>query len=242
MNETNVIGVRQRMSDDELVQQQKEHRKVVQARFDQLPELTAPRRDNTVVTMPLLDYRLDVETHRGLLSSFSMFASEVALCGYSDVGQARNKIFNAMLHTPFEWIVCIDSDIGFTAEDLSKLLFLASPIDYAVNGVYAKKDDSDNAVTQGLGFARIHRSVLEAIKLHLPFRYKDELPGGAFVECQDFCITGATEKMGMLREDTGFWFLCSQVGVVPRLERSVQLRHYGGRRAYELSSLHRIST
>lgn len=212
-----------------------EHRAIVQARFAQLPEVAAPRRDNTVITMPTHDYRLDIETHKGLLSSFSMFAAEITLCGHSDVGHARNKIFNAVLNSSFEWIVCIDSDIGFTADDLQKLLFLASPIDYAVQGIYAKKNDADEAVVQGLGFTRIHRCVLEAIKLHMPFRYLDE-----GVENQDFCITGASNNKQMLREDSGFWFLCSQVGVVPRLERTVNLRHYGGRRAYELSSLHRI--
>lgn len=218
----------------------REQRAIVQARFDQLPEVTAPTRETTVITMPTHDYRLDIETHKGLLSSFASFAGEITLCGHSDVGHARNKIFNAVLNTPFEWIVCLDSDIGFTAEDLQKLLFLASPIDYAVQGIYAKKNDSDEAVVQGLGFTRIHRCVLEAIKLHMPFRYRDDTMEG--VECQDFCITGATNNGQMLREDSGFWFLCSQVGVIPRLERTVALRHYGGRRAYELSSLHRIST
>lgn len=227
------------MSDDsfELDTTRGEHRKLIQARFDQLPEVTAPTRNNTVITMPTHDYRLDIETHKGLLSSFAQFAGEITLCGHSDIGHARNKIFNAVLNTPFEWVVCIDSDIGFAADDLQKLLFLASPSDYAVQGIYAKKNDSDEAVIQGLGFTRLHRSVLEAIKLHLPFCYLDE-----GVECQDFCITGATHTKSMLREDTGFWFLCSQVGVIPRLERSVALRHYGGRRAYELSSLHRIQT
>lgn len=225
------------MTAEQMDATQHEHRKILQARFDQLPECCAPQRENTVITMPTHDYRLDIETHKGLLSSFSMFAGEITLCGHSDVGHARNKIFNAVLNTSFEWIVCLDSDIGFTAEDLSKLLFLASPIDYAVQGIYAKKNDQDEAVVQGLGFTRVHRSVLEAIKLHLPFRYMDE-----GVECQDFCITGSTANGQMLREDTGFWFLCSQVGVIPRLERGVALRHYGGRRAYELSSLHRIQT
>lgn len=221
---------------------QREHRKAVQARYDQLPDCNPPTRANTVVTMPSHDYRMDIETHKGLLSSFQHFGGELTLNGFSDVGQARNKIFNAVLATPFEWMVCIDSDIGFSCTDLEKLLFLASPIDYAVNGVYAKKDDKDEAVTQGLGFARIHRSVLEAIKLHMPLPYRDEMANGEWMDCQDFCITGSTKNMGMLREDSGFWFMCSEIGVIPRLERSVNLRHYGGRRGYELSSLHRLQT
>lgn len=225
------------MNEDQLAAALQEHQSAIQARYDQLPKCEVPTRESTVVSMPTHDYRLDIETHRGLLSSFAMFAGELVLAGHSDIGHARNKIFNSMLNTPFEWLVCIDSDIGFTPDDLQKLLFLASPIDYAVQGIYAKKNESDEAVVQGLGFTRIHRSVLEAIKTHLPFRFMDE-----GVECQDFCVTGATANKSMLREDTGFWFLCSQVGVIPRLERSVNLRHYGGRRAYELSSLHRIAT
>lgn len=217
-----------------------EYRAVIKARYDQLPPCNPPVRENTLMTLPLHDFRLDIETHRGLMWTFNKYAAEFTMCGNSDIGDARNKIFNAALASPFEWIVCIDSDIGFTPDDMEKLLYLEHARDYAVNGVYAKKNDKDQAVTQGLGFARIHRSVLEAIKLHLPFRYQSENANGDMVEHQDFCITGATEKMGMLREDTGFWFLCSQVGVVPRMEYTLNLRHYGGRRAYELSSLHRL--
>lgn len=213
------------------------HRHDVQRRYKQLPEVPHPERANTVVTMPSNDYRLDMETHKGLMSSFARFGAEVTICGHSDIGIARNKIFNAVLHMPFEWIVCIDTDIGFSDEDMERLLTLDHGRDYAVQGAYAKKNDLDQPVVQGLGFTRIHRCVLEAVATHFPFRYQDEEYG----EFQDFCITGATQKMGMLREDSGFWFLCSEVGVTPRILWDLDLKHFGGRRGYMLSSVHKFN-
>jgi hypothetical protein len=220
------------MSDSaEIERLREEHRLIVQQRFEQLPLSTLPVRDNTVVLMPSHDYRVDIETHKGLLSSFSMYAGEMTMCGHSDIGIARNKLFNSVLRTPYEWIACIDTDIGFTSDDLRVLLEWKGPRDYAVQGAYSKKQDINETVTQGLGFTRLHRCVLEAIRLHMPFIYKDD--GNDF---QDFCITGVNEKGGLLREDSGFWFLCSEIGVKPRIIAPA-LRHYGGRRAYEVSEL-----
>ena len=170
------------------------------------------------------------------MESFGFYGAELEAGGYSDVGLARNLLFNGMLRTPFEWMICVDSDIGFRRNDMHRLMEWKGPKDYAVHGVYAKKDDSGAAVTQGLGFARIHRSVLEAIKSHIPFTFVRE-----GIEMQDFCITG-TSAAGYLREDTGFWFLCSQVGVRARLIWDLNLKHYGGRRAYEVSELQKRNT
>lgn len=202
---------------------------------DSLPRVIAPLKETTAVLLPLGTYGLDIETHRGLLSSINLYAGEMAACGHSDVGMAREELFNGALRTPFEWFVCIDSDIGFGAEDLAELLYLDHPADYAVNGVYAKKQDTEEAVTMGLGFARIHRCVLEAIAKHYPLKYEKDGQ-----EYQQFCLQSVTGNRKMMREDVGFWFLCSMVGVRPRLLNTIALRHYGGRRGYVLSEFARM--
>lgn len=166
------------------------------------------------------------------MQSMSMYTGEMCASGYSDVGLAREKLFNAVLNSPYEWMVCIDSDIGFTESSFRQLMTLEHDRDYAANGVYAKKQEIEASVLQGLGFARIHRSVLEAIALHCPLKWMDEETGR---ESQQFCLQGVTGNQRMMREDVGFWYLCSLVGVRPRLLFDLDLEHFGGRRGYRVS-------
>lgn len=180
--------------------------------------------------MPLGQYQLDIATHQGLMASTSLYSGEFTHCGQSDVGMARELLFNTVLDSNFEWMVCIDSDIGFGLTDMASLLELTHDRDYAVNGIYAKKQESDEAVIQGLGFARIHRSVLEAIREHCALTFMHE---GR--ERQQFCLQGVSGNQQMMREDVGFWYLCSLVGVKPRLLFDINLKHFGGRRGYVLS-------
>lgn len=190
-----------------------------------------------MLTMPLGDYRLDIETHKGLMASIPMYAAEVTACGHSDVGMAREKLFNAFVQSPYEWMICIDSDIGFTQLDMETLLTLEHDRDYAVNGVYAKKQDTEESVLQGLGFTRIHRCVLESIMRHCPLKWMDPETGR---ECQQFCLQGVTGNLKMMREDVGFWTLCAMVGVKARLCYDLNLEHFGGRRGYRVSDSMRL--
>lgn len=205
---------------------------LIQQRFESLPACTPPTRDNTIMTYPMQDYRIDNEMHKGLMLSMSLYAGEFTTGGYSDIGLARNIIFNAALVSKFEWIVCVDTDIGFDGEDLQKLLTLCGPQDYAAQGLYAKKDESGEVVVHGLGFSRFHRCVLEAIREYLPMPFMRD---GR--EMQDFFPTGVTPTKSLLREDTAFWFLASQIGVKARAIADLNIRHYGGRRAYTLTEL-----
>lgn len=208
---------------------------LIQERFKSLPTVTAPTRDNTVVTIPLGNYQMDIATHQGLMASTMLYSGEFTHCGQSHVGMARELLFNTVLDSPFEWMVCIDADIGFHLRDMEKLLTLEHDRDYAVNGVYAKKQESEEAVIQGLGFARIHRCVLEAIATHCPLKFDHE---GR--ERQQFCLQGVTGNRRMMCEDVGFWYLCSLVGVKPRLLYDLHLKHFGGRRGYQLSDEMRL--
>lgn len=193
--------------------------------------------------MCLHDYKLDVETHQGLLSCIDLYAGMVHASGYSDIGLARNKIFNMFAQSEYEWLVCVDNDIGFTREDFELLLMPLKHQGFeevgqlpalACNAPYSKKNEEGDAVTNGLGFSCINRHVLHAIMRHCPFVYKDSYTGQMM---QDFCITGAAPNFNLLREDTGFWFLVREMGVEVYLQKETKLRHYGGRHCYELSSI-----
>lgn len=182
----------------------------------------------------------------------SLYAGMMHASGYSDIGLARNQIFNGFVHSEYEWLICIDSDIGFTRDDMEYLLAPCGravvdgptlaydvPRDslhtiLAVNAPYSKKNESGDAVVNGLGFSCINKSVLVAIMSYFPFPYKDTASGQMM---QDFCMTGAAPNYNLLREDTGFWFLVGQVGVQRYLQSQTKLRHYGGRHCYELNTL-----
>lgn len=168
----------------------------------------------------MADGRIEWETVQGLLSTMSkLWNGLLSKCYTSHVALARNELVNGFLKTPFEWLVMIDSDIVFTYQDMEWLL---SGDDYAVNGVYAQKDDKKQPVTRGLGFTRVHRNVLELLRDHIaiPYEYKGHT-------CHDFFLSGASGSGGYLGEDSGFWWLLSQIGVFPRIETRVRLQHIG---------------
>lgn len=204
---------------------------VVAARFRTLPTAGHPTKENTAVFMPLMDGRIEWATVEGLMSTANRYAA-VLPCPYcSEISYARNRLFNGFINSPFEWAILLDSDIGFTPTDLNYLL---EGTDYAVNGAYPKKDETGSLVTEGLGFARVHRSVLEALikipELCLSYVRQNERQYA-------FCWTGpAGINEVYLGEDQAFWFMLSQVGVLPRIETRVRLKHIG-KMAYQASEI-----
>lgn len=202
----------------------------VKERFAQLPVIGEPDKESTCVLMPMYDSRIEYGTVRGLMESASMYNGVIDLPCCSEISYARNRLLNAFLNMRvFQWAVLIDADIVFSAADFKRLV---TGNDYAVNGVYAKKDSSGQMVTQGLGFARIHRCVLESLaampELCVPFtRYGETLHG--------FCFSGPTGVNGVyLGEDQSFWFMLAQIGVRPRIETELNLTHIG-RAEYRLN-------
>lgn len=187
-------------------------------------KVNPPSRSNTIVLIPMADGRLWYPCARGLMDSIPHFKGIIDYPHTSLVTLARNRLVNGFLHLPAEteWAIMIDSDIGFNAQDMRCLLELEHDTDYAALAPYARKDDSGKSITRGLGFARVHRSVLEIIRdeIAVPFQHE----GAAM---HDFFITGATSTGGFLGEDSGFWWLCSQVGVLPRIEQRCNLVHWG---------------
>lgn len=194
----------------------------VNERFKRLPSVDPPTRENTLILIPTMDGRVDHLLTQGLLQSTHLYGGIGWLPCCSDIAYARNRLLGQFMRSPFQWAVMIDSDTGFTAQDL---VYLLEGNDYAVTGIYSKKDQQGTVVTQGLGFARVHRCVLEAIQatpnLGIEFaRYNERLTG--------FCWSGPTGiDFGYLGEDQAFWFLVSQIGVTPRLETRVRLKHVG---------------
>ena len=204
----------------------------IAARFKLLPTPNPPAKHNTCVMTPIFDARLESGFMKGMMSSADLYAGWLELPGCSEISLARNKLLNQFLRFPqFEWGVFIDADISFKRRDFELLM---EGTDYAVNGVYSKKDDTGTPVTQGLGFARFHRSLLiELMKLPdlcLPFVQKGELLYG-------FCFSGPTGVNNVyIGEDQAFWFMLSQLGVRARIENRVRLLHVG-RAEYALGDL-----
>lgn len=194
----------------------------VHERFAKLPPVEPPRKESTCILIPMFDSRIEYGAVRGLMESAHLYSGIVDLPCCSDISYARNRLLHHFLQLPMEWAVLLDADILFSGEDMTRLL---SGNDYAVNGLYAKKDHTGEIVSQGLGFTRIHRCLLEALiqlpELCVPFkRYNEQLHG--------FCFSGPTGSNDIyVGEDQAFWLLLSQLGVTPRLERNLSLRHVG---------------
>lgn len=77
-----------------------------------------------LIATPTHDGKVEAGYAGGLAAVFaSGFAGNTMfLAGNSDIGAARNHIANAFLQSQFEWLICIDADIQFTAADFGLLM------------------------------------------------------------------------------------------------------------------------
>jgi hypothetical protein len=151
------------------------------------------------------------------------------LIGGTPVSIPRMLLISEFLRGPCEWIVFIDDDIGFRPEDFC---YLFEDIDgeLAVCAEYLKKTpDRRYAVTYGLGFARIHRSVFETLKLlEHPDGSKACVEGEIFGHrVDDFFPMGFAPTGKYIAEDHGFWTLCYQARIPVRVEKRTHLSHTG---------------
>jgi hypothetical protein len=156
----------------------------------------------------------------------------------SCINHIRNQIAGIFMRSQFEWLMCIDSDVGFTAQDWD--LFWEGE-ELIATAEYPKKDGSNLPVTFGMGFVRIHRSVFERL---MSLRMDDA--GGVIqdprsdaghdlvsryyekqhIEC-DFYRTGASSDSRWMAEDFGFWSLVHLAGIKPKIEKRTKLKHWG---------------
>jgi hypothetical protein len=200
-----------------------------------------------LIATPSYDGKVECGYAGGLAACASahLFGNMVFLASVSHVGLARNMMAHGfMRNKDFEWLVFIDADIAFSADDF-KLLLDYPPHENApaqegvsvneqgealiVTAEYARKQEDLSPARFGLGFTRIHRSVFEKLD---EFRLDDN---GSLINqffhkgdmVSDYFISGAIEAQHWRGEDTGFFLQCRLAGITPRIEQRTQLIHIG---------------
>jgi hypothetical protein len=209
-----------------------------------------------MIATPSLDGRVEAGYAGGLSSCASehLFGTNTFFIQNSHIGLVRDQIAHAFKRNKFfDWLVLIDADIAFSASDFKILM------DYPQNrstqaplieenppgttlldgkalivcAEYARKVDTLEPATFGLGFTRIHRRVFEILddatdseKVPLcgSFTYK----GDVIVE---YFPSGTGANGGWFSEDHGFFHICRLAGIQPRIEQRTKLVHIG-RKAY----------
>lgn len=192
--------------------------------------LATPIRGNQTVTLYTA----------GVIQSTGLHGGWLPLAGQSDIYVARNVLANEFLkRTDFDTLVCVDSDIGFTRQDLQNLIDTEEPF---VSGLYTDKcqppmpfcrDNNGMNVAledipkQGLlkarflpgGFIKIERSVLETLiakKMVAP--YGDSMHQFFF---------GRIVLNNLLSEDYSFSDLVWSAGIQPWINCGIRLNHDG---------------
>ena len=159
--------------------------------------------------------------------------------GESSISTARDYIVHHFLaRTSCEWLVWIDADIAFRRRDW-QLLMEQQGDELAVCGEYLKKrqDLQPEVANFGLGFARVHRSVYEALDALnnedgsprlLRYRASVRLSGEDVMEdFTEFHPIGVTYDGSRRNEDHGFWLMVRLAGLPIRKECRTQLGHSG---------------
>jgi hypothetical protein len=160
-------------------------------------------------------------------------------CGESSVSTARDYVAHYFLtRTTCEWLVWIDADICFTRHDW-RLLMEQQGDELAVCAEYLKKnqDLSIEVANFGLGFARVHRSVYEALdRLDREdgeprlLRYRSGIvrEGERTIEeFTEYHPIGVLPDGSRRNEDHGFWLLVNLAGIKIRKETRTKLGHTG---------------
>ena len=177
----------------------------------------------------------------GLMMIGGLYGSWTPLIGQSDIFMARDTLANGFYNDKrFDWIVWIDSDIGFTREDFLALLHSTEPI---VSGLYttkglpprphcldeeAKPVDLADIPAQGMirtrlvagGFLKVHREVFDAIIAKTPVR--SCLDGGfhLFYERRIF-------NDRVMSEDYSFSDRAYEAGYPSWIDCGIRLEHDG---------------
>ncbi len=116
--------------------------------------------------------------------------------------RARNELVEMYLRdTTSPTLLMVDSDIEFSGDDVDAIMAHDEPI---VSGVYPQPNG--DIITDGCGFLRIDRTVLEAMGPH-PFNP---------IKTHENLVTG---------EDVGFRFHARQAGYEVAVDHSISLGH-----------------
>lgn len=212
---------------------------------------------SVLIAIPAFDGRWESVTGAGLfeIARAQMAVHLAKLDGNSNIALARNMVAHSFLKSPCEWLVFIDADMGFTANDYAILMDWAKdapppldpelhaaatqvsfgetnpdPVALLVSCEYARKVDNATPARMGLGFARIHRSVFEALDALTLESGEARIDSFMFQgqHVADYFLCGCVEHRYMT-EDTGFFSLCRMAGIHPRIEQRTKLVHVGKR-------------
>lgn len=184
-------------------------------------------REKILVALPMYDSRMDAGCVSGLLKCIPHYGHPLFFCGMSNIALARNEIAHLFVEkTPFDWLMCIDSDTSFNEDDW-KLLWEGD--EEIVCAEYARKILGEKPVQFGLGFTRIHRSVFEKIKALMHedgaervnrFMHKGQM-------MVDYYPNGAIQSGRWIGEDQGFFMWAALTEASIRMETRTKLGHVG---------------
>jgi hypothetical protein len=193
--------------------------------------LCTPMRGNQTVTLYTA----------GLLQSTGLHGGWLPMAGQTDVYVARNVLANTFLERKeYDTMICIDSDIGFTRQNLQDLIDSDEPF---VSGLYTDKcqppkpfcrdehgadvlpaDIPPMGMLKAMfvpgGFLKIDRTVFETII------EKGLAPSYGEGKLFHF-YNGRIELDSLLSEDYGFCTLVRQAGFQPWINCGVRLNHDG---------------
>lgn len=191
------------------------------------------------IITPTRDGQVCTEYAGGLASCAGMYGALSFVTGMSVVSLARNIVVHSFLqHDEFDHLVMIDSDIGFSKDDLQYLLEERMTEDSVtthqiVVAEYGKRptgiDNNKDNAQFGLGFTRVHRSVFE--QLREVATSDGDLMVNAFMwqgeMMHDYFPCGATPQNHWMSEDHGFFMLCRLAEIQVRVETRTNLLHWG---------------
>jgi hypothetical protein len=195
--------------------------------YNELPPPPVDPR-GVIICTPSHDRRCDTGTVNSCLNVLPHLArNPFYFIGSSDICLARNMIAHKIhKHSPFEWLVWVDSDIIFSVEDW---MYLWEGDEDIVTCPYAKKILGLDAAKYGLGFTRVHRSVFDKLDNLLDGDEKEVVQrfymiGEMFSNFHPVGVTGDSRYHG---EDKGFFLLASIANVAHRFEDRTRLKHVG---------------
>lgn len=177
----------------------------------------------------------------GLLQSTGLHGGWLPMAGQSDIYVARNVLANEFLNRKeFDTMVCIDSDIGFTRQNLQDLIDTTEPF---VSGLYTDKCQPPMPFCRGNdgqtvpladipqtgmlkarfvpgGFLKIEREVFQAIIA------KGIVPVYGEGKFHHF-YNGRIALDNLLSEDYSFCEVVREAGFQPWINCGVRLSHDG---------------
>jgi hypothetical protein len=184
--------------------------------------------NNTLLAIPSLDSRMEMEQVLGILHCADLFAfPPYFFGGNSDIALTRNTMMNRFLQTSYEWMMLVDSDIAFTRQDWELLWEGDEDI---VTASYSKKKIGAAPINFGLGFTRVHRSVFQKMNDLQQENGESELIPRFYHDGQvmvAYCTSAPNAESRWVGEDRCFFLNASMVTQKFRNEQRTRLKHIG---------------